>query len=248
MTKFLLIILILVSQLALANNKTICGVDERSFSATKEIGRVMKYEAKSGCTLTLIGKSCAVSAGHCVRVFEQAQFNTPVSRNGEVVYPNYSDIYLVDSSSIVYEEGAIGNDYAVLRLRRNQVSGLYPGELQGHLNIAPRTIREAKSMIHITGYGRDLRGPNRNFSQQFHYGEIISVDRSKSIIKHQVDTMGGNSGSAIIDAKSGKIIGIHTHGGCYEEGGANHGTLIATHKAFKQAIKNCLDWEKKNIN
>jgi hypothetical protein len=43
-------------------------------------------------------------------------------------------------------------------------------------------------------------------------------------MRYRTDTMGGNSGSPIIDEATGYSVGVHTHGGCTSSGGNNNGT------------------------
>ena len=52
-----------------------------------------------------------------------------------------------------------------------------------------------------------------------------------------MDTTGGNSGSPVIDDTTGEAIGIHTHGGCFNGGGANAGTW-ANHPGLQAALAN----------
>ena len=61
-----------------AMDKTICGVnDDRIPSTDSPIGRLLDSRTGTGgCTLTMISKSCAISAGHCKRVIKVAEFNT----------------------------------------------------------------------------------------------------------------------------------------------------------------------------
>lgn len=238
------LVLSLLATSAFATEQTICGRDERVLSSTPEIGRIMKPTEAAGCTVTMISRSCAVSAGHCTSTFSQAQFNTPPSRGGRVVFPAESDIYQVDKDSIVYTNGGVGNDYAVLRLKPNKHTGMLAGDAQGFFEVGLNIVPRKGDMISITGYGRDDEA-DRNFAQQFNAGEVESV--SGTTLRHRADTMGGNSGSSVIDVESGKIIGIHTHGGCSSRGGANSSTLLAKHTQFKAAIKACLDWERDNL-
>ena len=76
---------------------------------------------------------------------------------------------------------------------------------------------------------------------------VVSVYKSKGLILHRVDTQGGNSGSSIINESTQKIVGIHTHGGCFTMGGTNIGTLLANHDKAQEAIKSCLQWEEENL-
>jgi V8-like Glu-specific endopeptidase len=45
---------------------------------------------------------------------------------------------------------------------------------------------------------------------------------------NDIDTLGGNSGSGILHAATGRLVGVHTNGGCNAEGtGSNSGVAIA---------------------
>ena len=250
MVKVLILGLLAVTTTVMASNdsvKTICGQDERVLSYNPRVARILKVGDAAGCTVTLIGKSCAVSAGHCTSTFQIAEFNTPVSRGGKIQNSKPKDVYRVNKNSIKYENGGQGNDWAVLRLDKNKITGKFPGELQGYYDISS-SFRPAKGdLITITGYGRDASDPIRNFAQQTNSGPIYSV--SRGIIRHRADTMGGNSGSSILHLASNQIIGIHTHGGCRSSGNtsANASTLVAGNSKFSSAIAACLKYEDQNL-
>jgi len=229
-----------------ASPKSICGQDDRVLSFTREVARVMKPGAVAGCTITMIGKTCAISAGHCVEsTFYQAQFNTAPSVGGRIVTPGPKDLYNVLRQTAVSVDAGIGNDYAVVRIDKNDITGQYPGDVQGFYEVDFDYIAKSGAEISITGYGADAGDMTGNFAQQFHSG-VISQARGSGLY-HEVDTMGGNSGSSIIDVQSGKIIGIHTHGGCRRDGGANGSTLISAQPRLVEAIKSCLAWEQENL-
>ncbi len=175
-------------------------------------------------------------------MLEIAEFNTPVSQDGKPQGSNAQDVYEIDQFSIKSENAGPGKDWAVFKFKRNVITGKYPGELQGHYNVSFRTPKKGIELM-ITGYGRDAADAERNFAQQTNTGRLElagSIWRGPSVLEHTVDTMGGNSGSSIINVETDEIIGIHTHGGCHSSGGANMGTLISKHSELKKAIKACL--------
>lgn len=232
---------------AVAVNKTICGeLDDRLPSNDPVVARAIRKGDNGGCTVTMIGKTCAISAGHCVSTFEIAEFNTPASQNGQIGHPDPEDTYEFDSESLVYRNGGMGNDYAVVRIRANNITGKLPGEAQGHYDVS-FTAPKIGDIVRITGYGLDRSEPERNLAQQSHTGPIASYATRGAGMSHQVDTMGGNSGSSIILESTGEIIGIHTHGGCYTRGGSNGSTSIANHPELQAAITSCLQWEADNL-
>ena len=65
------------------------------------------------------------------------------------------------------------------------------------------SIRDQALVVQI--FGDDVYEKKR-----FAPGKVMSVDGNR--IKHDCSTLGGNSGSVLIDLKTGKAIGIH-HGG-----------------------------------
>lgn len=229
------------------HEKSICGPsDDRLSSDDPKVARVRQAVNRAGCTLTMIGRSCAVSAGHCENAFEQAEFHVPKSLDGRSVAPIEENIYLVIKDSIESDirrpvRGPVrGTDWAVLRLAANNITGLYPGDVQGFYPVS-KISPKAGEMIRITGHG-NAEDLELTYTQQTHLGLITELKRS-SLIYHNADTTGGNSGSAIILESTQEIIGVHTHGGCSEESGANSGTLLATNKKFARAIAQCLAYE-----
>ena len=243
MFKGLLITLLLITGQSFAGHKTICGAsDDRALSFNPKIGRLFADESHKGCTITMISDNCGITAGHCQPVLKYAEFNTPISEEGQAQASSLKDIYEVDESTIVMEHAGPGKDWAIMKLKRNSFTGKFPGEVQGYYNVNFRKPRR-NTRVRITGYGRDSEA-TRNFAQQTHNGELVVVGTSyfgETALAHTVDTMGGNSGSTILNDKTEEVIGIHTHGGCREDGGANLGTLISAHEELKKAIKACLN-------
>lgn len=220
--------------------QTICGEDDRQPSNEKPVGRLVDRLGQAGCTVTLVSEACAVTAGHCQDLARFGEFNTKPSQNGKVTVSLPEDIYHVEKNSVIFKSDGIGQDYAVLRFERNAETGFFPGEVQGYLPIVFETPKVG-TKIRITGYGSDKKQHRRHFAQQTHVGQITKL--RESALYHIADTMGGNSGSAIIDEDRGEIIGIHSHGGCgsfWGNGGANAGTLIAEHSYFQKAVEKCI--------
>ncbi|MCF8058471.1 MAG: trypsin-like serine protease [Bacteriovoracaceae bacterium] len=223
---------------AIANEKSICGVDDRVPSSLPSIGRLLgKRTDGGGCTVTMISKTCAISAGHCSGTFGFAEFNTPASVGGRIQHPAEEDIYPIDKANSEYVYNRIGDDWAVVRVMANPVTGLFAGDVQGTYEVdfsKPQT----GTVVRITGYGLDQSDPERNLAQQTHTGEIVSF--RGSAMYHVADTMGGNSGSTIIRESDQKIIAIHTNGGCSTRGGSNAATVISENENLKTAIRTCL--------
>jgi V8-like Glu-specific endopeptidase len=252
-TLTLLLTISLFNYNSMAMDKTICGgVDDRTLSANPKVGRLLGWKySGGGCTVTLIGKSCAITAGHCKKHFNIVEMNTPISKKGRIQHSAKTDIYKVDKSSIFSVYTSVIKDYAVLRLLPNKYTGRYPGEVQGFYKVDMNAPKSQKLEIRITGYGLDEDEPTRNKAQQTRTGitsQIYSKDQGP-VIRYQLDSEGGDSGAAIINEKTQKVIGIHTNGGCGRTTDAsintNRGTAIFQINELKRAIKSCLDYEKR---
>ena len=237
----------LFSITAYSNTKSICGDDDdRTLSNNRKVARIQRSKGNVGCTFTLIGRSCGISAGHCERYFKEAHFNVPLSNiNGRMIGSNPEDIYSVTSGSVTLSNRGSGNDWAVMRLNKNQFTNVWPGDEQGYYSISAEKPLIG-SDISIAGYGQD-KEKEKNHAQQVHEGQVLSTDVPS--ITHNIDTRSGNSGSSIISLINETIVGVHTHGGCSNaEGlGYNSGTMIAGNHSFNEAIKDCLSWERNNL-
>ena len=231
-----------------AMEKTICGPsDDRAPSNVREIGRLLDSKVGTGgCTLTMISENCGVSAGHCKSVLRIAEFNTPESIGGDIQHPGAEDVYEIEQSSIESANNGPGDDWAVFKVKPNEITGKSAGAAQGYYQVSFETPANG-TPLSITGYGLDRNEPTKNLAQQAHRGELVSIGqggwygRAESTLDHKVDTMGGNSGSTIINVETGKVIGIHTHGGCGQYSGSNQGTAISKHETLMNAIRSCLE-------
>jgi V8-like Glu-specific endopeptidase len=237
----------LLSLSSFASEKSICGTtDDRVPSNNPKVARALDSRTGTGgCTLTMISPTCAISAGHCKSVLKVAEFNTPMSDSrGRIQHPGEEDVYDIDQDSIVYRNGGIGNDYAVMRVLPNKITGALAGDVQGFYTVSFEKPNVG-DVVRITGYGLDRNDRVRNLAQQTHTGEITLAGSSRNAtqMNHIADTMGGNSGSSIINEATGEVVAIHTHGGCSSRGGSNSSTLISTHQVYMDAIKACLNTE-----
>ena len=216
---------------------SICGpTDDRIASTDPRVARLMPV----GCTSWLFdGKPNAMlTAGHCFNgtTATVVQFNVPLSAaNGAPQNPPPQDQYAVDPASVVWQETAIGNDWAHFGVFSNSTTGLAPLVAQGAS--VGRTAPVAGGTIRITGFGVDNGTANQ--TNQTNAGPFDSL--AGTIIRYQADTTGGNSGSPIIRESTGQSMGIHTHAGCFDNGGgvggANQGTTFGN-AALIAAINN----------
>lgn len=222
-------------------DKSICGrQDDRTFSYDTKIGKAVKIaNSRIGCTVTMIDKSCAITAGHCLEHLKFVEFNIQ-HPNSDGSYPTYNskNLYPVIESSIKYKNINY-LDWAVIKLLPNSETGLLPGVVQGYYDVSSKKPRK-RERVFITGYGIDNLYSDIMPLQKTHNAKLRKISLLHHTLTHFVDTKPGNSGSAIIHEESNKIIGIHTNGGCDDREKDNLGTLIYNNFELNLAIKNCI--------
>jgi len=233
---------LLMAAQSFAGSQSICGQDDRVLSFNPKVGRLSVEGKHKGCTATMISDSCAITAGHCETVLERAEFNTPVSVDNEPQASDKKDLYLIDKASISLQNEGPGKDWAVFKFKPNAITKKLPGVVQGNYRVSFKSLKKGQKLT-IIGYGLDDGDLDKNFAQQINHGKVVGLGDAiygSSVLKHVVDTMGGNSGSSILDQNTENIVGIHTHGGCSTSGGYNMGTIISRHPQLMKAIKACL--------
>jgi V8-like Glu-specific endopeptidase len=163
----------------------------------------------------------------------QLEFNIP--EHGGPSSPR--DRYEVESA--VSNFATFGQDWAVLRLKKNTITNQFPGDVQGVYEVQfERPKTNANSTI--IGFGAK-KGKKKTYPQQIAHGELSPLGwfGDKRRITHNVDTAKGTSGAPILFR--GKIIGINTNGGCSNRGSAkNHGTAFEGNKKLQVEILKCL--------
>ena len=178
-----------------------------------------------GCTGWMINDCahCFLTAGHCTSGIDIIEFNVPPSSSGgSINHPSPDDQYAMDGTTLQTDYTGIGNDWAYFGCFPNTNTGLTPYEAQGSSYIlADPPPFDASHTIRITGYGVDS-GTYNQYGQT-HSGPYFS--HSGTVVEYQVDTQGGNSGSAVQWDDAGVAIGIHTNGGCSSSSG-NTGTGV----------------------
>lgn len=197
-------------------NKSICGTDNRIASNEPKVGRVDPI----GCTAWLTDNGKILTAGHCLAGSGNTtlSFNPPQSlSNGTVQFPGPQDQYSINQSSFNFTNGGVGNDWGLFTVFNNSQHGQQPHARQGAFSLRQDY---GPSSIRITGFGVDTGSTNQ--TNQTHAGG--NAGSSSNTMRYTADTMGGNSGSPVLDEATGESVGIHTHGGCTSSGGSNKGT------------------------
>lgn len=202
------------------------------------------------CTAWLISSGIVLTAGHCVDfdpdnegsmlpngvldvdTDDFVEFNPPASTADGTRQPAPPERrYAIDLDSIVWNFDGTGNglgdDWAVMRLLPNAVTGELAGTVQGGFRVS-NSFPDVDTTLRLTGHGNDLApDPTRHRVQQTHTGPLTSLNAFTSVLGYQVDTMGGNSGGPVIWEANQYTIGIHTNAGCDMFGGANYGTAFS---------------------
>ncbi len=199
---------------------TICGTaDNRVRSGDRRVARLLirKGSSVGVCTGWLISRvNCFATAGHCLAgsvSLVTAQFNVPLSSStGAIRNPSTSSQYTWEGTSRrMFENGGQGKDWGVFSTRKNSVTGRYAGSVQGSYFLFS-SVPSNGTTLRVTGHGADSSPRTFNFVQQTHFGP--QKFKGTSLLGYQVDTMGGNSGSPVMIASTGRAVAVHTHGGC----------------------------------
>lgn len=208
--------------------RTVCGsTDERTLATDARVGRLMPQ----GCTAFLIDDAnhTLLTAGHCAPAAGSVvQFNVPLSNpDGGMVFPPPESQFAVDASSVQFSQLTLGDDWTYFGCFANANTGLTPYQAQGACFYragasAPTTGQQCR----VTGYGTvTLPLPlSWNYALKTAVGAYLAL--AGSTVSYDSDTTGGNSGSPVINESNGKVIAIHTSGGCTATGGANAGTAM----------------------
>src|SRR5690554_4148237 len=232
-------------------SKAICSRDYRPAS---NVGAVMRLrpsleDQERACTAFLIGKSCALTAGHCKESLRVAEFSPPDGDgSGFLAAPaSAENVYHVDPRSIKSEYSRTGEDFAVFKLAPNAVTGLYPGEVHQPLELEYMTPDKGEE-VSIVGYGTQYTNRKTFLSQKFSTGEVLDTFYRRGLpfisnlssVSYTAGSTGGDSGAPVIRNRTGKVIGIHNSGGCHLNRLRNSGTLFDRQVKLKRAIQACL--------
>ncbi len=205
---------------------SICGSSDDRYPTTDEaIGRIYFQVGgnTSYCTGWIMSTGPLLTAGHCYVPYPYGnhiiEFNVPPSTgNGDPIHSSVDDQYPINTSSAQASYNGIGNDWCIFMCNPNSNTGLVPWQAQNQRYYLESTDYDLMGPnTTISGYGADMDPPWDNLTLQTHTGLYRweqTPDPDHSYLEYYTDTMGGNSGSPIIEPLDNVGMGIHTNGGC----------------------------------
>jgi len=209
---------------SISSTEEICGTDDRYLFNHKAVGRIWTGSLPSTGWILFDGR--IVTAWHVLKNYNYGYIEFNVPTNGDcdnIKHSSAEDKYDIDFSTIQHSTNLeIGNDWAIFSVKKNSSTHKMPLEAQSAFFYVEQTTSPGD--LEIIGFGKDSNTPSNCYESQAAVGSYEGLDGN--IIKHKVDTEGGNSGSPIINTLTGKVIGIHTNGGCASSIGYSRGTSM----------------------
>lgn len=176
-----------------------------------------------GCSGTLVASNLYLTASHCVDDLTPGsdtvtfEFEKLAGSTGTAT----TSVFTV--TRLVQDGADSGLDFAVLELNGT------PGNTFGVTQLEEFTPAVSHLLTIIQHPARQRK--------QVEVGHVHSFT-SNTIRYNDLDTAGGSSGSGILD-DHGRLVGVHTNGGC-EAGGENFGTRMDRILANSEVLRNLL--------
>ena len=206
---------------------SICGPnDDRVLSSDKRVARL----EPAGCTAWIgTSRGLIFTAGHCAgKIAQIVEFNVPLSNpDGSKNHPPPEDQY-----PLVRNLGGISNpnacDWAVYEAGVNSANQT-PLQRQGAYFRLATQMPTVPSTLRITGHGMHLNNLSWSQVQKTVTGPYVGMGSGACgpyLVKYQVDSISGDSGSPVIHEGTGEAIAVHSGGDCAGSPGYNAGSAI----------------------
>jgi endonuclease G len=198
----------------------------------------------------LVDKNTIVTNRHVAQTFAQRTRAGFTFRQGSRTRPMSADIDFLEETGrlaerefpiveILHIEDETGPDFALLRVERR--AGLHA--LAPPIPLAVSSVKP-EQQVAVIGYpARDSRVPDAQLMQSI-FGDVYDKKRlapgqiiraKKDLVFHDCSTLGGNSGSVVLDLATGQAVGLHFAGRFLEANYAVPAAVVAAR--LEQALR-----------
>lgn len=166
--------------------------------------RFAKQLTAANCSGFLVGENLLVTAGHCIEDMSDCSRYSWVFgfSNDQAEKPSYTvpkkDVYKCTAIISRRLDDATDDDYALVKLDR---------KVEGRAPLKYRKKGKIVNNADILVIGHPSGLPTKISD-----GAIVRSNNNKVFFQTTLDTFGGNSGSAVFDAKTGVVEGILVRG------------------------------------
>ena len=174
------------------------------------------YDATYMGTGFMVASDVMLTAAHC---FDNKVNETRITtlemrvhwyQNGDTFNSNYCTVYKYWTASGYNVDSHINTDWAVVKLNKPSGSSNHLGSIVGYFGYeSPSDERLSDMQVTLTGYPQD-----DEFYMYSAMGNVLDIDDDTDNIteycfRHDVDMVGGQSGSPIYNSTNNIVVGIN---------------------------------------